>query len=201
MPSLNTSHDLSGHRYGEGKIPVGAWGNKALSSLKGSIDKKKRQLEKQNKDKDKTAEDAGKVEPPKPPQEGGTGVQITLGDSIPKHPSGDRPSPVKRGVGGKFEHNAPYSERKQADTDFNAGLREQMILQNHSLPQFGEHMVKVPGKPIPATGYGPTNKKAGTTNKARMGTIQETAQRIEKIRAATASMRRPQPPENTSTGD
>lgn len=199
MPGLNTPHDLSGHRYGAGELPVSRIVNAATKAFLSGRDAKRKELEKKSRDtgKPKAEEEKPKEEQPKEEPAEKKTVQLTVGDNIPKRPSGPRPAATVRGAGGKFEPNAPYGERKQAETDFNAGLEEQRIIQNHSAAQFdthrvdiaGDQKIKVPGKPMRATGYGPTNPRTGTTNKAQMGTIQKTAQKIDEIRTRNAAIR------------
>jgi hypothetical protein len=200
MPIGPHIHDPSGHRYGKGELPLARIAGAAQKAFASSRKNKRDELEKQRKDaeKNKKKDKAPKEDAPKEKTESGTKVQLTVDDKIPVRPSGPRPAPVRVGTSGKFEPEPAYGERKQAETDFNAGLREQLILQNHSSSQFGEHMITVPGKPMRATGYGPTNKKTGTTNKAQMGKIQETAQRIQEIKTRNAAVQKPPVPDTDS---
>jgi len=186
-------HDPSGHRYGKGNLD---FASALKAGLKAGVKNKQRQIEKNQKET-KHAED--KPEQKAPEETKREPVQITVGGDLPRRRAGDMPSPVRKGEGGKFEKNPAYGERKQADTDFNAGISDQKIIQNHSAAQFDEHRfdiageqkVKVSGKPMRATGYGPTNPRTGGTNKEQMGKIQKTAQRIEEARARNAALRTP----------
>jgi hypothetical protein len=192
-------HDPSGHRYGKGDLPIATTIGTIKNAVIAGRDKKRKELQKKQQEAGKT-----KAEEEQPREEKTTEepakkktVQLTVGDNIPTRPSGPRPAPTVRGAGGKFEPNEEYGKRKQADTDFNAGLEDQRIIQNHSAAQFdthrvdiaGDQKINVPGKPMRATGYGPTNPRTGTTNKVQMGTIQKTAQKIDEIRTRNAAIR------------
>jgi hypothetical protein len=190
-------HDPSGHRYGAGAFNFAKAIQNGLKSGRAAQLKKQQDAQKKSQKEQAPPESAPKEDQPKKEPAEKKAVQITFGDNIPWRPSGPRPAPTVRGAGGRRESNEEYGKRKQAETDFNAGLEDQRIIQNHSAAQFdthrfdiaGDQKIKVPGKPMRATGYGPTNPRTGTTNKAQMGKIQETAQKIDEIRTRNAAIR------------
>ena len=173
-------HDPSGHRYGKGDLPIADTIGKIKSAVIAGRDKKRKDIEKKNKDANKPQEKTPSEEAPKEPEAKPTGMFIA-GPTLAKRP-GAMPNATTRGAGGRMQSNPEYQPWKQANTDFKAHQTEQLIIQNHSNHQFQDYTTpKTPGKPMRATGYGPTNPRTGTINKARMGTIQKAAQNIETL--------------------
>jgi hypothetical protein len=195
MPGLNTPHDVSGHRYGKGELPIGSLASAARKAFLAGRDKKRKELEKNKpKDDDKTTDK--EPEPPKKPT-----AQFIAGPTLAKRP-GAMPAPTVRGTGGKMQSNPEYGKWKHTATDFKAHQTEQLVIQNHSAHQFQNFVApRIPGAPIPATGYEPTNSRTGGFNKAKMGTIQKAANNIEALSAHNRELqsRRPQPPAAGST--
>jgi len=194
MPGLNTSHDVSGHRYGKGELPIGSLANAARKAFLAGRDKKRKELEK-NKPKDDNKTTDKEPEPPK------SNKVFIAGNTIGKRPV-ELPSPTIVGEGGRVASNEDYWKAKQRNTDAAAHYQEQLTIQNHSNHQFQNYAVPhLPGKPMRATGYGPTNPKTGGFNKVKMGKLQKEANNIEALRAHNRELqsRRPQPPAAEST--
>lgn len=185
-------HDPSGHRYGKGDM---SFVGKALNAgLQAGFKKKRAEIEKRRKEAEKKASaEEEKAPTPEENKGGGGPIQITQGGSLPFRPSDKPVAPTIRGPKGRMQRNPELDKKKQEATDFNAALRDQAIVQNHSSAQFGRHMLPVSGEPVRATGYGPTNSRTGGINKVRMGQIHAEALRKEKARQRNRAAQKPQP--------
>jgi len=194
MPGLNTSHDVSGHRYGKGEIPIGSIANAARKAFLAGRDKKRKELEKNKpKNEDKTPD-----KEPEPPK---SNKVFIAGPTLGKRPV-DLPSPSLAGEGGRRKSNPDYWKAKQRNTDAAAHQKEQLTIQNHSNHQFQNYAVPhLPGKPMRATGYGPTNPKTGGFNKAKMGSIQKAANNINALREHNKAAQSSTPSTPPSTGE